>query len=101
MLHKTVSKEQAFRAVIEMELTELRSSVSAYDVLVARLAELDKSLAATRAEVDYLKEQVARADTYEADSDKHVPQILEESEQRTVHLIVALVVRNHVEKVTR
>lgn len=55
-MKRTVSEEEAARVVDEEKLTKLKSSVSAFDELAAKLVELDKCLEATSAKMVSLKE---------------------------------------------
>lgn len=68
LVQRTASKEPALQVVVEERKFKSKSSVSASYALAAKLTESDKSLEASRAEVAALKEQVARTDTENVDS---------------------------------
>lgn len=78
VLQKNVTNEQAARKVVEEEMVKLNGSVSASDELTAKLAESYKTFRAARVEVPSLKEQVARADTDMAESEKVVAEVCQE-----------------------
>lgn len=91
VLRKTVGEENAAPEGVEKKLTQLKSSVSALDLAAARVAESDKLLETTRAEVGSLKEQMTSADTEKADFNKLLAQFRVKSEQCRIRLIVATV----------
>lgn len=93
MFQKAVSSGQAYRAAVDEGSAKLRNSVPASRALVAELAEFDKLLKTSRAKMVSHKEQVARADTEKAESDKMITHVREVPEQHRVRLEVVLVGR--------
>lgn len=81
-------------------MTQLKRLVPASDQLAGKFAKSDKSLKTVHAEMALLKEQVARADTNKANSDKLLAQVREESEECMVRLNVAFIGGNRAEKLT-
>lgn len=68
---------------------KLNCSVLPSEEMSARLAKLEKSSEAARVEVLSSKQQVALADTGEAELEKVVPEVFQESERPIVRFIIA------------
>lgn len=78
-------------------MAKLKDSFSAPSELAAKLAESDKTVEETGAEVASLKKEALRADTVEAESERAVGEVLEQHLQRIGRLNVVLAVRNRTE----
>lgn len=79
----------------------MKGYITASGYLAENLTESYKALETAHVEVEYLKEQVVRADTEKVDSEKIVIEDGAESVQHKVHLKIGMFGRNRAEKVVR
>lgn len=96
LLQQTVSREQASRAVVEEDLTNLKSSASASNALAVQLGESERLLQNSYADMVFPKEQVKRAGMETVDSDKPLALVREGLEQRMLRLNETVICRNKV-----
>lgn len=100
-LQKTDSDENTARRGVAKELTTLKGFGFVVRSAGCKCDGVQKTLEPARAEVALLKDQVARADTENADSDMLLAVVREEVKQCVVRLTVAILDCNRAGQLTR